>query len=119
MRDELKWETDLPYYTSGRVQPWDYAPYNNRYLNLMNELRTAMAKNPALRVMVANGYYDMATPFAGTEYTFDHVGYEKTYADRISLTYYEGGHMMYIRPNMLKAVHGDIAAFVKKTQGGK
>ena len=116
-KNELKWESELPYPTSANVRPWQYE--EGRYLNLVDNLRTAMARNPYLHVMVVNGYYDMATPFAGTEYTFDHVGYEKTYADRISLTYYEGGHMMYIRPNMLKAVHGDIAAFVKRTQGGK
>jgi carboxypeptidase C (cathepsin A) len=116
-KNELKWESELPYPTSANVRPWQYE--EGRYLNLVDNLRTAMARNPYLHVMVVNGYYDMATPFAGTEYTFDHVGYEKTYADRISLTYYEGGHMMYIRPNMLKAVHGDISAFVKRTQGGK
>ena len=50
---------------------------------------------------------------------FEHVGFEKTYADRISLTYYEGGHMMYIRPNMLKALKSDMAQFIKRTQAGK
>jgi carboxypeptidase C (cathepsin A) len=116
-KNELKWESELPYPTSANVRPWQYE--EGRYLNLIDSIHTAMARNPYLHYMVVNGYYDMATPFAGTEYTFDHVGFEKTYADRISLTYYEGGHMMYIRPNMLKAVHTDIAAFVKKTQGGK
>jgi len=116
-KNELKWESDLPYPTSANVRPWQYE--EGRYLNLIDSIHTAMARNPYLHYMVVNGYYDMATPFAGTEYTFDHVGFEKTYADRISLTYYEGGHMMYIRPNMLKAVHGDVSAFVKRTQGGK
>ena len=61
----------------------------------------------------------MATPFAGTEYTFDHVAFEKTYADRISMGYYEGGHMMYSRPNMLKALKNDMAQFIKRTQAAK
>ena len=112
IRDELKWETDLQYYTSGRVQPWDYAPYNNRYLNLLNELRTAMAHNPYLKVMVANGYYDMATPFAATEHTFAHLGYEDTYKERVSFKYYEAGHMMYVHPEVLKALKKDVADFV-------
>ncbi len=116
-KNELKWESELPYTTSANVRPWQYE--EGRYLNLVDNLRTAMARNPFLHVMVVNGYYDMATPFAGSEYTFDHLGYEKTYADRISFTYYEGGHMMYIRPNMLKALKGDVSAFVKRTQGGK
>ena len=112
IRDELKWETDLQYYTSGRVQPWDYAPYSNRYLNLLNELRTAMAHNPYLKVMVANGYYDMATPFAATEHTFAHLGYEDTYKERVSFKYYEAGHMMYVHPEVLKALKKDVADFV-------
>jgi carboxypeptidase C (cathepsin A) len=116
-KNELKWETDLPYTTSANVRPWQYE--EGRYLNLTDNLRAAMARNPFLNVMVVNGYYDMATPFAGSEYTFDHLGFDKTFTDRVSFTYYEGGHMMYTRPNMLKALKADIAAFVKKTQGGK
>ena len=116
-KNELKWETDLPYTTSANVRPWQYE--EGRYLNLTDNLRTAMSRNPFLNVLVVNGYYDMATPFAGSEYTFDHLGYEKTYTDRVSFTYYEGGHMMYTRPNMLKALKADIAAFVKRTQAGQ
>ncbi len=116
-KNELKWESELPYTTSANVRPWQYE--EGRYLNLVDNLRAAMARNPYLNVMVVNGYYDMATPFAGSEYTFDHLGYEKTYADRTHFTYYEGGHMMYIRPNMLKALKNDLAGFVNRTKDGK
>ncbi|MBK5256489.1 MAG: peptidase S10 [Vicinamibacteria bacterium] len=112
VRDELKWESDARYYTSGQVQPWNYAPYSNRYLNLLDELRTTMAHNPYLRVMVANGYYDMATPFTATEHTFAHLGYEDTYKNRVSLKYFQGGHMMYTHPDLLRALKHDIAEFV-------
>jgi carboxypeptidase C (cathepsin A) len=115
VRRELKWESDLPYYTSGDVRPWNYGDYQNRYLNLVDNLRTAMSRNPYLRVMVANGYYDMATPFAATEYTFDHLGFEPTYRERVRLTYYEAGHMMYIRPAMLRQLKRDVAQFIKTT----
>jgi carboxypeptidase C (cathepsin A) len=116
VRRELKWETDLQYFTGGRVQPWDYAPYENRYLNLMESLRGAMARNPFLRVLVTNGYYDMATPFAATEYTFDHLGYEPTYRDRVKMTYYQGGHMMYIVPSLLQQFKRDVAEFITSTR---
>jgi carboxypeptidase C (cathepsin A) len=115
-KNELKWESELFYPTSANVRPWQYD--EGRYLNLTDNLRTAMARNPYLNVMVVNGYYDMATPFAGSEYTFDHLAFEKSFTDRISFTYYEGGHMMYTRPNMLKALKSDISAFVKRTQDG-
>lgn len=115
-KNELKWESELFYPTSANVRPWQYE--EGRYLNLVDNLRTAMARNPYLNVMVVNGYYDMATPFAGSEYTFDHLAFEKSFTDRISFAYFEGGHMMYIRPSMLKAVHETLSAFVKRTQDG-
>ena len=119
VRRDLGWEMELPYFTSGQVQPWDYAPYSNRYLNMVEDLRSAMARNPFLKVLVANGYYDFATPFAATEYTFDHLGMEPSYRARVSLTYYEGGHMMYIHPALLKQLKGDIARFVQSTRSAK
>jgi carboxypeptidase C (cathepsin A) len=117
VRNELKWETDLHYFTSGNVRPWDYGDFQNRYLNLLDELRRTMARNPFLRVFVANGYYDMATPFAATEWTFDHLGFEPTYRERVSMGYYEAGHMMYIHPAMLKQFKRDVAQFIRATAG--
>lgn len=118
LKRDLKYENPLQYYTSGQVQPWDYRPFQNRYLNLVESLRATMARNPALRVLVLNGYYDFATPFGGTEHTFDHLGYEQTYRDRVSMKYYEGGHMMYIVPSILSQVKRDLKSFYESTQKG-
>jgi carboxypeptidase C (cathepsin A) len=117
VRRELKWETDLHYFTSGNVRPWDYGDFENRYLNLVDRLRRTMARNPFLRVLVANGYYDMATPFAATEWTFDHLGFEPTYRERVQMTYYEAGHMMYIHPDMLRQFKQDVARFIRASSG--
>lgn len=114
VRRDLKWESDLQYLTSGNVNPWEYE--QGRALNLTENLRSAMARNPFLKVFVANGYYDSATPFAGTEYTFDHLGYEDTYKERVSMGYYEGGHMMYIHPQELKDLKRDMAKFIVSTK---
>lgn len=113
VRTELKWESDVKYETSGNVRPWSYDEFSNRYLNLLDELRETMARNPYLRVLVANGYYDFATPFGGTEYSLAHLGYERTYQERIELTYYQAGHMMYIRPSELKRLKEDVARFIR------
>lgn len=113
VRRELKYESDLKYDTSGSVRPWSYADFQNRYVNMMEPLRSAMARNPFLKVFVANGYYDMATPFFSTEYTFDHIGFEPTYRERVSMGFYEAGHMMYIRPSAHKAFKRDVAGFIK------
>jgi len=117
VRNELKWETELKYRTRGPVRPWDYGTKNRaRYLNLVESLRSTMARNPFLKVLVTNGIYDMATPYAATEWTFDHLGYDPTYRERVSMTYYEAGHMMYIRPSMLKKFKKDVARFILETK---
>lgn len=117
VRNELGWESELVYYTSGNVRPWDYGTqYDAHYLNLLDSLRTAMARNPYLRVLVANGYYDTATPFAATEWTFAHLGFEPTYRERVKMVYYRAGHMMYIRPEMLKKLKEDVARFIESTR---
>ena len=54
----------------------------------------------------------MATPFGATEHTFSHLGFEDTYKERVSLKYYQGGHMMYTNPEQLKALKKDIADFI-------
>jgi carboxypeptidase C (cathepsin A) len=113
VRRDLKYENDIKYDTSGNVRPWSYAEFQNRYVNMTEPLRSAMARNPFLKVFVANGYYDMATPFFSTEYTFDHLGFEPTYRDRVSMGFYEAGHMMYIRPSAHKELKRDVAAFVR------
>src|SRR6185436_4586633 len=59
VRHDLGFESDLPYeILTGRVQPWGFRGYEARYVNVAEDLRAAMARNPALRIFVGNGYYD-------------------------------------------------------------
>ncbi|MDZ7684546.1 MAG: hypothetical protein U5O39_05695 [Gammaproteobacteria bacterium] len=76
VRGDLAFESDLPYeILSFKVLPeWNYDEFQNSYVNTAETLRSAMGKNPALKVFVANGLYDLATPFFATEYTIDHLG---------------------------------------------
>lgn len=113
VRKQLRYETELPYeILTGRVQPWNYGQAGNgRYVNVAPTLRSAMIANPDLRVLVANGYYDLATPFAATKYTFNHLGGDRKLLDCVTMTYYEAGHMMYLhKPSLLK-LKDDIARF--------
>jgi carboxypeptidase C (cathepsin A) len=57
----------------------------------------------------------MATPFANAEYTFNHLGYDQTYRDRVSFKYYESGHMAYLNQTSAKSLTADIEAFIKST----
>lgn len=114
VRGELKFETDLPYeILTPRVQPWSFADYENQYVNVAETLRHAMTINPYLLVIVANGYYDFATPYFATQYTVDHLGLDPSLQKNISLTFYEAGHMMYIHLPSLGKLRNDLAAFIR------
>lgn len=117
VRRELRFEEDLRYRILEGIRNWKQRePFG--YLNVAEDLRRAMAINPALRVFVASGYYDLATPYFGTEYTLDHIGFEPTYEERTESHYYEAGHMMYIRLVDLAQLKVDLAGFLRKAVGG-
>jgi carboxypeptidase C (cathepsin A) len=114
IRAELKFESDLPYEILNRkVWPWSYPMFENQYVNVAETMRKAMTYNPHLKVFVANGYYDLGTPYAATEYTFSHLGLHKSLQQNISMSYYEAGHMMYIHMPSLKRMKADLVKFMK------
>jgi carboxypeptidase C (cathepsin A) len=113
VRNELKFESDLPYETlSGFVHPWSYAEFENQYVNVAETLRAAMTHNPYLKIFIANGYYDLGTPYFATEYTFNHLGLDEDLRKNISMEYYDAGHMMYIHLPSLKQMKADLAEFI-------
>ncbi len=120
VRCELTFESDLPYeILNPRVWPWSYAEHENQYLNVAETLRKAMTVNPYLKVFVANGYYDLATPYCATEYTFNHLGLDPTLRGNISMAYYPAGHMMYIHLPSLAQLRADLAAFLQSAAPGQ
>jgi carboxypeptidase C (cathepsin A) len=120
VRTELEFESDLPYeILTERVRPWGYEQHQNAYVNVAETLREAMTKNPFLKVFVANGYYDLATPYFATRYTFNHLGLDPSLQQNISMAYYEAGHMMYIHLPSLAQLKQDLASFMRSsTRGG-
>jgi carboxypeptidase C (cathepsin A) len=114
IRSELKFESDLPYEVlSEFVHPWSYSEFENQYVNVAETLRKAMTFNPHLKVFVANGYYDLGTPYFATEYTFDHLGLDEELRKNVSMEYYDAGHMMYIHMPSLRQMKKDLANFIK------
>ncbi|MEP7323769.1 MAG: carboxypeptidase, partial [Saprospiraceae bacterium] len=79
------------------------------------DLVNAMSNNPKLKIMVLNGVYDLATPFGASEYTFDHLGLNKTLKNNIIHKYYEAGHMMYIHPESAARFKKDVVDFILNT----
>ncbi|MBD3382940.1 MAG: peptidase S10, partial [candidate division Zixibacteria bacterium] len=116
VRTELMFESDLPYeILTGNVHPWNFSDFENRYVSTSDRLRQAMTVNPNLKVFVANGYYDLATPYFATEYTFNHLQLDDELKDNVSMSYYEAGHMMYIRLESLKKLKADLADFIENS----
>ena len=114
VRRGLKFETDVPYeILTGKVRPWSYERYQNRYLDVSETLRAAMVQNPDLKVWVANGYYDLATPFGATHYTFARMQIDPTLRKNVTMTYYAGGHMMYIDRAAHRKMRDDAIAFIR------
>ena len=100
---------------------WDWK-HNNGFnpwwpgsLDVAEDLRQAMSANPNLKVFVANGWYDLATPFFATEYTFDHMGLDPALRANVQFGYYESGHMIYLHLPALKALKMDLARFYDQT----
>lgn len=113
VRSDLHFESDLPYEVlTPRVFPWSYSEHENRYVNVAETLRKAITANPYLKVFIANGYYDLATPYLATEYTFNHLGLPADLRSNVSMAYYEAGHMMYIHRPSLAQLKTDLVNFV-------
>jgi len=116
LADDLDVEMDRPYLISGAVgSKWKWRPvpegqfWEPAYVNTARALSDSLRMNGDLRVLVASGYYDLITPFYDAEYTFAR---HDILRDRVEMTYYEAGHMMYVREADLKALVSDIREFL-------
>jgi carboxypeptidase C (cathepsin A) len=119
VRRTLGYKSDLPYYIlGGGIGPWDWGSEGNLATDTSQALREAFAKNPAMRLFVASGYYDLATPYFATEYTLGHMGLDPSQRGRVVTARYEAGHMMYIHEGELARLKKDVAAFFKGALAG-
>jgi carboxypeptidase C (cathepsin A) len=114
IRAELGFEEDQPYRVLADVSPWKLVePQEGGYLAVGANLRQAMSHSPGLRVLLMSGYYDMATPVLGAEWTFDHIRVDPSVRRNIETRRYEAGHMMYIHEPSLAAMREDLVAFLR------
>jgi carboxypeptidase C (cathepsin A) len=115
VRRVLNYESDVQYeFLSGRVQPWNWGRGGNGgWLYVGDNLRDAVTKHPALKVLVCSGYYDLATPFFATDYQVSHLGLSENLRKNIRQTYYEGGHMMYHHAPSLEKLNKDVTGFME------
>lgn len=111
IRDELGYKTDMFYYPSGGIQPWNYGVQNG-FGDTTSLLKNALTKNPYMKVMVAAGYYDLATPLYAVEYTFSHMGLQPNMHKRVTWSFYPAGHMLYIDSESHVKLHRDVSNFL-------
>lgn len=110
VRQELNWKTDLPYEVlTMKVQPWNYGHFMNSYVNVSGDLVDGMTANPFMKVLQMNGYYDLATPFFATEYTFDHLPITPDLRNNIQFGYCGAGHMLYLKGTCRNELHEKMA----------
>jgi len=113
VRGDLAFNQDVPYEVSRPLwMDWGWKDYANRYLAVGGALRQAMTTNPRMRVLVASGYYDLATPHFAADYSFDHLGVPAQMRGNLEMTYYEAGHMMYTHKPSLEKLAGALRKFV-------
>ena len=115
VREELGFESDLPYeQISRRVDPWSYKDFEGRPIDVTPKLERAMRQNPHLRVHVAYGYYDGATPHFAAEDVVAHLNLPDELRANIEHAHYEAGHMMYVHEPTRRQQSRDLAAFVTR-----
>jgi len=102
------------------VGPWDFGTEGGMgYLDVTDSLRRAMVENPHLKILVASGYEDLATPYLATNYTFDHLDLSGRLRTRVTQTYYHSGHMVYHDPASLRKLKEDVADFIAAAMKSK
>jgi len=110
IRQQLKYTNDLPYWPIADLDSWNWGKFNG-YVNVAEIVRGAINKNNHLRVMIANGYFDLATPYFATLYTVNHMNLPESLRGNIVMKYYQAGHMMYIRTDCRKKLRDDAYEF--------
>jgi carboxypeptidase C (cathepsin A) len=115
---DLGYKTPLSYRPNnygGIGNDWDLthkAPSGTQQIaDTSDDLATAMRQNPRMKVLSVNGYFDLATPFHGAEYEFEHLALEPQLQSNIRYEYYPAGHMMYVDPTSARKLKADLAAF--------
>jgi carboxypeptidase C (cathepsin A) len=119
VRAELGYQTDLPYHTfisdPQFEEKWEWGQGINGFPDTATALRQAMVKNSYLKIMVMEGFYDLATPYFAADYTVDHLNLGSAYQKNISKATYEAGHMVYLPTDELKKMKGDEAQFITRS----
>jgi carboxypeptidase C (cathepsin A) len=118
LRTELNYKSDAPYRVFAYDQPgfrtWDWGNAEEGFPSTAGGLRSAMIKNPYMKILVMEGYYDLATPFAAASWTMDHLDLGPQFRQNISYATYNSGHMVYIDRAEHDKMKKDLVGFMEK-----
>lgn len=121
---ELGVSKKLDYKTSAYAVPgfkWDWSHTGNFSwgtqvaVNTGIDMAATMNRDPNLKVMILNGYFDLATVFYGVEHSIDQLGLRPEIRKNILMKYYEAGHMMYTHPASIQKFRKDVESFILET----
>ena len=121
-REDLKVVMDRPYVGSaGLWKDWDQShaqpDIDGQKVPIANtaiDLAYAMTQNPKMRLLVQQGYYDLATPYGATDHFIAHLRIEDALRANITVKYYEAGHMMYVNPKAMVDFARDLSEFIRE-----
>ena len=132
LHKDLKYGLQSVYFTNGRQggdftwdmrhrTPGSFGPGGEQEggTNVMPDLAYRMKMNPKMKIMLAGGYFDLATPYFEGEYEMHHLQIPNALQSNISYHYYEAGHMIYVKEDVLKQFHEDVESFIKSTDSGQ
>jgi carboxypeptidase C (cathepsin A) len=118
LRTELNYKSDMPYrvfaYDEPGFQKWEWGNAVEGFPSTAGGLRSAMIKNPYMKILVMEGYYDLATPFTAANWTMDHLNLGPEFRQNVSYATYNSGHMVYIDRGEHDKMKKDLVEFMGK-----
>ena len=118
LRTELNYKSDMPYrvfaYDEPGFQKWEWGNAVEGFPSTAGGLRSAMIKNPYMKILVMEGYYDLATPFTAANWTMDHLNLGPQFRQNVSYATYSSGHMVYIDRAEHDKMKKDLVDFMGK-----